>query len=693
MARFEDFRPRLKPCALHTEGAKLVLEENGTQRLYMLPLNARPIVELLDGQHSIQQIITELHTRQSGFRFHDLFRTIQSLRDLEFLEPDPEAGGLAQVLTQGARPGLLDRAQAALTRLRFQRVFRPSLQSKFRSVRGMIATSVTLVVLALWSLLTDDYLRIPNEFASYRGSHAWGLVVLAASAMILMSLKGLVQLGLQLLATGRVYGVGLRWSHFSFHFSVTDSAIYLTPGRKLPFFFHLGSLATVLAITGILEVFLGSFRWYSDVKTVAFFLTILDLNPYQLSDISKLFRLWQGDELAEHALAYSRARIVLPSFVTKERVQNEFKLALLASFALAWSAGALYFNLTVLEMNYPNLWLSWMGLTTDPTGALDSMGAAFALFLLAGVTAYFFFGLITTLCRNLYVPIAAPVNEAVNRILVRNRGRLPPQIIRDLLLTNPLFAEMAETSLEYLCKTAWVRSYPKGTRLVTQGSKNQALFAILEGEAEVRKRQPTGVVAPVATLGPRSSFGELSVIYGRDSTADVVAKTPIRAVVIHKNHIKNLAHLEKGQVDYERMVSRVMLSHFLANSSLFGELPAEVIHLFTNEGKRVSVPAGETVTEQGSLDKTFFLVVHGSVEIIVDGQKVRDVHQGDFFGEIALIADIPRTATVRTLTECAFLKIESEAFWRTLSSNIHLALLIEHVADIRVDENRARQAS
>lgn len=78
--------------------------------------------------------------------------------------------------------------------------------------------------------------------------------------------------------------------------------------------------------------------------------------------------------------------------------------------------------------------------------------------------------------------------------------------------------------------------------------------------------------------------------------------------------------------------------------------------------RRVPLGPGETVVLQGDTGSAFWLVAGGRLAVEVDGRTVAELTAGDAFGEIALLHDVPRTATVRTLTRCDLWELDRAAF-------------------------------
>jgi CRP-like cAMP-binding protein len=82
---------------------------------------------------------------------------------------------------------------------------------------------------------------------------------------------------------------------------------------------------------------------------------------------------------------------------------------------------------------------------------------------------------------------------------------------------------------------------------------------------------------------------------------------------------------------------------------------------------------GKELIRQGERGREFFVLVDGSVDVSKDGRKVNTLGPGDFFGEIALVANTPRTATVTTATDVDLLVVTAQSFRSLLDHQPQLA--------------------
>jgi CRP-like cAMP-binding protein len=76
----------------------------------------------------------------------------------------------------------------------------------------------------------------------------------------------------------------------------------------------------------------------------------------------------------------------------------------------------------------------------------------------------------------------------------------------------------------------------------------------------------------------------------------------------------------------------------------------------------VTVAAGEAVFDQGDAGDRFYLIESGEASVVQDGTEVTRLGEGGYFGEIALVQDIPRTATVRASSDLSLLALDRDEF-------------------------------
>jgi MFS family permease len=95
---------------------------------------------------------------------------------------------------------------------------------------------------------------------------------------------------------------------------------------------------------------------------------------------------------------------------------------------------------------------------------------------------------------------------------------------------------------------------------------------------------------------------------------------------------------------------------------IFAPLPPMTLEQLASRLLRVHVPAGEIIFRQGDPGDRFYVIGEGEVEIAPDGGPPKTLGRGAYFGEIALLRDVPRTATVTTRTGVELYLLERDVF-------------------------------
>ena len=101
----------------------------------------------------------------------------------------------------------------------------------------------------------------------------------------------------------------------------------------------------------------------------------------------------------------------------------------------------------------------------------------------------------------------------------------------------------------------------------------------------------------------------------------------------------------------------------LAKAPLFATLSRQELGELAKATEDLEVEEGKTLTREGDLGREFFVIVDGDVSVTQDGNEIRRLGPGDFFGEIALIYDnARRTATVTAASPLRFFVLTRQSF-------------------------------
>jgi CRP/FNR family transcriptional regulator, cyclic AMP receptor protein len=107
----------------------------------------------------------------------------------------------------------------------------------------------------------------------------------------------------------------------------------------------------------------------------------------------------------------------------------------------------------------------------------------------------------------------------------------------------------------------------------------------------------------------------------------------------------------------------------LKHAPLFADLSRKELVALARLADDVEVPEGTTLCREGELGSEFFVLLEGGVTVTRNGRKLATGGPGDFFGEVALVEDVPRTASIRATSQLRFFVLTGPSFRRLLEDS------------------------
>lgn len=152
---------------------------------------------------------------------------------------------------------------------------------------------------------------------------------------------------------------------------------------------------------------------------------------------------------------------------------------------------------------------------------------------------------------------------------------------------------------------------------------------------------------------------------------------------------------QSGFVLDEDLMQAEIEGERLGKIQLFSQLKSEMRESLAKRFVSAYYPSKSVIIHQGDEGDTFYVIVRGKVEVLVtleNGQEreIAVLEDGDYFGEIALLKEVLRTATIRTLTPCMVLSLERSAFNSVIAQTPEIKVELERVMDQRLLEIRQK---
>jgi MFS family permease len=146
-----------------------------------------------------------------------------------------------------------------------------------------------------------------------------------------------------------------------------------------------------------------------------------------------------------------------------------------------------------------------------------------------------------------------------------------------------------------------------------------------------------------------------------------------------------LSALDQGAVVPTRELDLLRANH------IFAPLPQATVESLAGRLTPLQRAAGDVVFRQGDHGDRYYLIADGRADVAVDGRQTRSLGPGEGFGEIALIRDVPRTATVSAATDISLYALERDDFLSAVTGHAESSDRAEAMIANRVGAMRASE--
>jgi CRP-like cAMP-binding protein len=251
----------------------------------------------------------------------------------------------------------------------------------------------------------------------------------------------------------------------------------------------------------------------------------------------------------------------------------------------------------------------------------------------------------------------------------------------------PLFSDLPEDAFCNLLKELKLRRLSRGGLILREGEKGDSFFIQARGEVEISKLIGDEELI-LAKLGDNAVFGEMALVSNQPRSASVRAVSHVDLLELTRRDLEREAEqyvsISKALKKFTR--SR-LLSNLMALSSVFRILPHDARHAVLDRFISMEVKKGQVIIEEGRKGIGLFIILRGEAEVRKrDGDTLVPLallREADVFGEIALIKDVPTTATVVAGSDGEFLFLSRKEFEDCIRTNPDLWRILGEISEDR----------
>src|SRR5579872_3564438 len=251
-----------------------------------------------------------------------------------------------------------------------------------------------------------------------------------------------------------------------------------------------------------------------------------------------------------------------------------------------------------------------------------------------------------------------------------NEQEVTPEILGVLRSMDLLRGKDPDELTEWLGKAPFeggaeccLRHFQAGEEITTAGTFGNSFYILIRGRVVV-----SWGTHSLATLGPGSFFGEMTLISGLPRNADVTAQEPSEAIEIPRRAFE---YWMKKPGPFRNTMDQIYIERGLGNHLRtipdFADLDASIISALVKQVKLRIFSKDEVIVREGDEADSFYLIREGYVRVVkamAGGEQriVAYLKDGSYFGENALLRAQRRNATIIAMGKVEVIQVTKDDF-------------------------------
>jgi CRP-like cAMP-binding protein len=287
------------------------------------------------------------------------------------------------------------------------------------------------------------------------------------------------------------------------------------------------------------------------------------------------------------------------------------------------------------------------------------------------------------------------LREVVTELILARRewGLALGEDLKDKKITRmkilkrvPLFATCPDVELESVVRNLAAEQFAAGETIIRQGEIGDKFYIVERGNISILQTGTDGAEGLVERKGPGQYFGEIALVANVPRTATARAETPAVLLSLKQRDFDRLARQYVSLAN--NIDSDIRYNWLLRGMPIFDELEAHELELLVAILEPQKFRAGEIIFREGDPGDQFYIIETGSVAIAhqIDGKTLELARRGpgEYFGEVALLHDRPRTATITALEDTILLGLERQYFLSLMSNFAQLGQTVSRTGSRRM---------